>query len=129
MPLDANLDGNLTDRPSTTQGLVFFDGHRAQRLEVAADRKVSDYYVLGRDGLVGRNTARGDGLVNWDLALNKKLRFRDFRSVEFRAEVFNLLNRANFGIPVRTIGDPGFGSSVNTVTPARVVQFAIKLGF
>ncbi|PYV14691.1 MAG: hypothetical protein DMG07_11440, partial [Acidobacteria bacterium] len=129
VPLDANLDGNLTDRPSTTQGLVFFDGHRAQRLEVAADRKVSDYYVLGRDGLVGRNTARGDGLVNWDLALNKKLRFRDFRSVEFRAEVFNLLNRANFGIPVRTIGDPGFGSSVNTVTPARVVQFAIKLGF
>jgi hypothetical protein len=129
VPFDANLDGNLTDRPATLDGLVFHDAHGAQRISVAPGRKVSDFYVQGQDGRVGRNTARADGLVVWDLALSKTVRFRDGQSLEFRAESFNLLNRANFGIPVRTIGDPGFGSSVDVVTSPRIVQFAIKLGF
>lgn len=46
-----------------------------------------------------------------------------------RTEFFNLLNRANFGLPIRVIGAPGFGSAVETVTPARMIQFALKYGF
>ncbi|HEX6183132.1 MAG TPA: hypothetical protein VFZ44_04405 [Pyrinomonadaceae bacterium] len=46
-----------------------------------------------------------------------------------RTEVFNALNRANFGLPVRVIGAPGFGSSVETATPARMIQFVVKYQF
>ena len=129
VPFDANLDGNLTDRPSTTTGLIFFNGHGVRRVGIAPEHKAEDFFVMGRNGLVGRNTVRGDRLVNLDLALNKVFRFRDHQNLEFRTEIFNVVNRSNFGIPVRTIGNPGFGSSINTVTPARIIQFALRLNF
>ena len=47
----------------------------------------------------------------------------------FRAEFFNSLNRANFGLPVRVIGAPGFGSAVDTVTPARTIILVLKSAF
>ncbi|HET9533098.1 MAG TPA: hypothetical protein VFQ92_22270, partial [Blastocatellia bacterium] len=129
IPLDANLDGNLTDRPSTTDGLVFFEGHGRQRVALVPGRQVTDFISLGEDGAVGRNTVRGDGFVNWDVAFNKGFRFTESQELEFRAEFFNILNRANFGLPIRTIGNPGFGSAVETVTPARRIQFALKYIF
>ena len=39
----------------------------------------------------------------------------------FRTEIFNVFNGAYFGLPVRTIGNSGFGSSVNTLTPLLVL--------
>jgi hypothetical protein len=129
LPVDANLDGNLTDRPSTTDGLVFFTGHGRQKVAMAAGRDVMSFLVLGRDGSVGRNTARGDSFVNLDLALNKNFRFTESQKLEFRTEFFNALNRANFGLPIRTIGSPGFGSAVETVNPARIIQIALKYSF
>ena len=44
-------------------------------------------------------------------------------------DAFNFINRANYGIPVRFLEAPAFGQSVNTVTPARRIQFALKLNF
>jgi hypothetical protein len=129
VPFDANQDGILTDRPSSARGLAFYDEHGPKRVEMEPGRTAVDFFVPGQNGLVGRNTARGDGLIDWDLAVNRKIHFADARSFELRVEVFNVLNRANFGLPVRTIGDPGFGSSTNTVTPARIIQVALKLGF
>jgi hypothetical protein len=129
IPFDANLDGNLTDRPSTMNGLIFIQGHGPQILKIAPGRLLTDFYILNQNGTIGRNTLRGGGLVSWDIALSKKLRFVDARSAEFRFEAFNLLNRASFGLPVRTIGNPGFGSATNTVIPARILQLALKFSF
>ncbi|HWP44225.1 MAG TPA: carboxypeptidase-like regulatory domain-containing protein [Blastocatellia bacterium] len=129
LPIDANLDGNLTDRPSTTEGLTFFEGHGRQRVDLAPGRRAADFVVLGQNGFVGRNTVRGDSFINWDLALNKSFRFTESQELEFRAEFFNVLNRANFGLPIRTLGNPGFGSAVDTITPARRIQFALKYIF
>jgi hypothetical protein len=129
LPVDANLDGNLTDRPATTDGLVFFSGHGRQKVATAPDRDVSAFFTLGRNGFVGRNTARGDSFVNLDVALNKSFRFTESQKLEFRTEFFNALNRANFGLPIRTLGSPGFGSAVETVNPARILQFALKYSF
>ena len=129
VPFDANQDGNLTDRPSTMEGLVFVDRHARERVSVMQGRSVDDFFVVGRNGIVGRNSVGGDGLVNLDLAVSKRFWFDDARFVSFRVEFFNLFNRSNFGLPVRIIGNPGFGSSVNTVTPARIIQFALKVNF
>jgi carboxypeptidase family protein len=129
LPNDANLDGNLTDRPSTTDGLVFISGHGRQKVTTAAGKDVTDFFVLGRDGFVGRNTVRADSFVNWDVALSKRFALTERQSLNFRAEFFNALNRANFGTPIRTLGSPGFGSAVETVNPARIVQFGLKYSF
>ena len=141
LPFDANLDGNLSDRPANTDGLTFFDGHRRERIRLAEGRQFTDY--LNRmtvntpvgpqyfflNGATGRNTVRGDSFINLDLAFSKQFRFTEDQVLIFRTEVFNLLNRANFGLPIGTIGAPGFGSSVDTISPARMIQFALKYGF
>ena len=44
-------------------------------------------------------------------------------------EIFNVLYQANFGLLVGIIGDPGFGSSLNTITLARILQLARKFHF
>jgi hypothetical protein len=129
VPVDANFDGNLTDRPSTTNGLVFTGGHTRQRVSESAGSTLDSFFVLGQDGAVGRNTARGDGFVNLDLALVKMFRINERQKLNFRAEFFNALNRANFGLPIGVIGAPGFGSAVETANPARIIQFALKYSF
>jgi hypothetical protein len=129
LPNDANRDGNLTDRPATTDGLVFFDGHGRRRVAIANNRDIPNFFEPGRDGFVGRNTVRGDSFVNLDVALSKGFAIADNSRLDFRTEFFNALNRANFGIPVRTLGSPAFGSAVETANPARVVQFALKYSF
>jgi len=129
VPVDANLDGNLTDRPSTTKGLIFNDGHNRQRVSVAAGTPIDSFFVLGQDGAVGRNTVRGDSFVNLDLALVKMFRITEAQTLNFRAEFFNALNRANFGLPIGVVGAPGFGSAVETANPARLIQFALKYSF
>lgn len=129
VPFDANLDGNLTDRPSSTDGLIFHSGHRARRVELAPGSEASDFFSFGSDGAAARNSARGDGFISWDVSLAKKLSLTERQSIQFRAEFFNVMNRANFGLPVRVIGAPGFGSAVETAAPARVIQFALKYAF
>jgi hypothetical protein len=64
-----------------------------------------------------------------DLSVNKSFHFTEDRVLIFRTEFFNLLNRANFGLPIRVIGAPGFGSAVDTVSPGRIIQFAVKIRF
>jgi hypothetical protein len=129
LPTDANADGNLADRPDSVDGLRFVDRHGHQRVELT--RAATSFFIFNRDraGAVGRNTARGDGFVNLDLSLTKNFRVTERQSLVFRAEFFNALNRANFGLPIGTIGAPGFGTAVETVNPARLVQFALKYSF
>lgn len=142
VPFDANLDGNLTDRPLTTNGLTFVDEHGPVRVVQDPDEPIGSYVsylfqflpgnnlaLVGQNGAVGRNTVRADGFINWDIAINKGFRLGESQSLDFRTEVFNVLNRANFGIPIRTLFNPGFGRSVETSSPARVIQFALKYTF
>ena len=73
-----------------------------------------------------RNPVRGPHYRNLDMALIKPLLFGEGRSVEFRAEVFNLANTPPLGAPATVVGAAGFGS----ITPAgapRVIQFGAKL--
>jgi len=133
---DVNLDGNLTDRPNTTNGLTVTDS-RQQRLILnvaptsllATPTIASNGQVTPRDGAVGRNTFRAGRIINTDFTLIKNFRVKEGHDLVLRAEAFNLLNRAQFGIPVRILEASSFGRAVNTVLPARQVQFALKYVF
>jgi hypothetical protein len=96
-------------------------------------------------GDLGRNSIIGPGLFNVDFSMLKNNyipRISETFNVQFRAEMFNVLNRANFappGLNPNTGGgamqaifangqpNPQFGQIVATQTPARQIQFALKL--
>jgi hypothetical protein len=125
---DVNLDGNITDRLNTTSGIIV-TGDRQQPLRLATNNLASLRAAVGKDGAVGRNTFRACNYLDMNLAVIKSFRFSETRSLIFRTEVFNFINRANFGIPVRYLEAPGFGRATSTVTPGRRVQFQLKYSF
>ena len=78
-------------------------------------------------GNAGRNILTGPGLVTWDLGVDKEFRMNEKFGLQFRSEFFNLMNRANFGLPDANIGAAGAGTITTVVTNARQVQFALRL--
>ena len=83
-------------------------------------------------GNLGRDTLTGPGLATWDFSVMKDTRIHERWDLQFRAELFNLLNRANFNTPNLIVFTPsglsGTASAVNsTSTTARQVQFGLKM--
>jgi len=86
----------------------------------------------GRFGTLGRNTFRGPGFRNADVALIKdtpigKRGAAELGTLQFRAEFFNLFNFVNFGLPASTVTGPGFGMINHTAGTSRQIQFSLKL--
>src|SRR6185369_5711600 len=73
-------------------------------------------------GTASRNPVRGPHYRNADVALIKRISFRETRNLEFRTEVFNLTNTPPLGAPNTVVGAPGFGSITSAGDP-RVIQF------
>ena len=88
-------------------------------------------------GSLGRNVVIGPGFNNTDLSLIKRTKLGEHQMIEFRWEVFDVLNHANFGQPGRTaqVGSTTFGVITNTRFPtgdsgsSRQMQFALKYKF
>jgi hypothetical protein len=88
-------------------------------------------------GSLGRNTITGPGFSNTDFSLLKNTKITESLRVQFRAELFDIFNHANFGQPGRVaqVGSTTFGVITNTRFPtgdsgsSRQVQFALKLIF
>jgi len=80
-------------------------------------------------GNAGRNVAFGPGLGNLDMSLQRNFPMGEQRRVEFRWEVFNVLNTPHFDIPGRIAFSPNFGRIFSTAEPARQMQFGLKLVF
>jgi len=96
-------------------------------------------------GNAGRNILAGPGLVNLDFSLfknNPVRRISETFNVQFRAEIFNILNHANFALPIvpdnidifdetgAPLNPPDNGTAgvlTSTTTPSRQIQFAIKV--
>jgi len=82
-------------------------------------------------GTLGRNTFRGPALYDFDFALIKDTawevgRSRKSMNLQFRAELFNLFNIVNFGLPSNILAGSGFGIISRTATNSRQVQFSLK---
>jgi hypothetical protein len=88
-------------------------------------------------GSLGRNVVIGPRFNNTDFSLIKRTKLSENQLIEFRAEVFDLFNHANFGQPGRTaqVGSTAFGVITNTRFPtgdsgsSRQIQFALKYKF
>ena len=92
----------------------------------------------GTFGNTGRGDVEGPDLRMVDLAFSKDGRLSSSSRLEFRLEIFNLLNRANFGVPNLTAfagaadGEAplgSFGRIRNTTTSARQVQLGVRIRY
>jgi hypothetical protein len=84
-----------------------------------------DAYTFGS---APRNSVRGPGYANLDLAVAKSWRVRGVAELEVRWEIFNVFNRANFDLPNRFFGSPNFGR-IFSARSAREMQFGLRLAF
>jgi hypothetical protein len=79
-------------------------------------------------GNSGRSTVLGPGFSTVDTTIQKDLDLGSNRRLEFRWEIYNLLNTVNFDIPNRIAFTPNFGR-IFSAQPARQMQFGVKLLF
>jgi outer membrane receptor protein involved in Fe transport len=124
-------DSNHPD-PCTPSSTVF-----PSNQQVVANPSLATY------GTLGRNSLRGPGYVNFDLAFSKTTAISERVNIEFRAEFFNLFNHANFLNPGvvnegdgvtfnaatgNNINSSQFGQITSTYDP-RIIQLALRLSF
>jgi hypothetical protein len=83
---------------------------------------------FGSFGNAGRNILIGPGLQTVNVALLKDTILSEGKALQFRAEVFNALNHANFNLPDNFYGSPTFGKIQSAGAPRRI-QFGVKLLF
>jgi hypothetical protein len=80
-------------------------------------------------GNAGRDTIPGPGNNIFDLSLHRLLKLGESRTIEFRAESFNVFNHPNWGIP---LNNPDFGpffGRIHTTGAPRRMQFALRYDF
>jgi hypothetical protein len=153
-------------RPDVVQGQPFwlygsqYPGGKAINPNAFADPPGNPLtQTAARNGNLGRNALRGFGLTQWDFAVHRDFsmaKLRESMKLQFRAEMFNVLNHPNFGAPNADFaasnslfypgGYPGFGLASQTLAQSlnsyyqglnplfqtggpRSIQLALKLFF
>jgi hypothetical protein len=79
-------------------------------------------------GNQGTNILRAAGKVLVDCSILRNFSLGESRRLQFRAELFNVLNHTNFGLPGHTFGGPGFGI-VSSADPGRRIQLGLRFVF
>ncbi len=90
--------------------------------------------ATGTYGNVGRDTLYGPGIAELDFSALKNIRVTERVRLQFRAELFNILNHANFATPNTVVftsatsgPSPTAGVITSTSTTSRQIQFGLKL--
>jgi hypothetical protein len=126
----SGVDNSLTGQGLDTADLVGTPGYTSgSRGERIAKWFATDAFAVnapGTFGNVGINTMRGPGLWYFDLGAFKNFAVGEQRSVQFRAQFFNLFNNANFGLPNSTVNNSLFGRIISTVGNPRQIEFGLK---
>ena len=131
--ITSNRDNSLSsigrDRANVLGNPVLSAGRpRGELINKFFDISVFSPNLQGTFGNSGRNALIGPGYADTDLGLFKNFQIRESHQIQFRAEIFNLFNRPNFGNPVNGLTSSDFGR-ILFANDARIVQFALKYKF
>lgn len=132
----ASVTANL---PTFLGGVAFRPNISGPVLAPEGSRTIDNYFNIPNIsipslnqpfGNAGRNIARSDAFYQFDFGLQKNfaLPVTEATRLEFRAEFFNLFNKTNFGAANSDRSSSGFGQ-IRSASPARQIQFALKLSF
>ena len=110
-----NLVGNSNNGPRAVS--AWLNTRAFQRLDPVLN--------AGQFGTEGRNVNIGPAYADWDFGALKNFKVAESKQLQFRAEMFNILNRTNFRLPDSDISSPTFNHILAAEAP-RQIQFALK---
>ena len=103
-----------TDRPNVASRSFYPSKQTPQEWVSSSAFSIPTQFTFGN---AGRNILTGPGSGSTDFSLLRNFRISESAKVQFRGEMFNIFNRANFDIPQRTLNAASFGQIFNTVQP------------
>jgi hypothetical protein len=119
---DSFINGASTEiRPDIVPGQPFylygpqFPGGKALNPAAFTPPPTGASRLPTRQGDLGRNALRGFGAAQWDFAVHRDFPIRESMKLQFRAEMFNVLNHPNFGPPSPFLDRPNFGIASETL--------------
>jgi hypothetical protein len=126
---DSNLNGTNNDRPDLI-GNPQLSGYRSQSQMLAEYFNPAAFVQAptGANGTAGRNILFGPGAMNWDMSLFRDFPIHEQHQIQFRAEFFNIFNKANFSNPVSVLTNKNVGE-ILSAGPGRIIQFALRYSF
>jgi outer membrane receptor protein involved in Fe transport len=119
----------------TTDGVTFVDFNSSFGFDPAtgnftATKSDFRYYVFfGHNGNIGRNTFISPGFQNWNLSVQRTVKFKERYAFMIRGEFYNAFNHPNLGIPTLNFASSFFDNTAATITGARTVVLWGKFSF
>jgi Carboxypeptidase regulatory-like domain len=129
-PFTAVLNGdfsntlNRNDRPN----LVGDPNSGPKTVEQWFNKAAFQRQATGSFGTAGRNIIIGPGFQNFDFALSRNFNVTERFRIQFRTELFNAFNHANFNYPAAIENAENFGRIASALDP-RQIQFGLKIIF
>jgi hypothetical protein len=133
-PFTANLDSDIANigarsisqRPNVI-GNPYDGAHSLTGLWVnPAAFTIPAQYTFGD---LGRNTLIGPGFYQFDFGGFKNFMFTERIGMQFRAEIFNITNRVNYGNPNSDLSSSSFGRITGLSGAPLEAQFGLKIAF
>jgi hypothetical protein len=121
-PFDLNYPGSPQDRPDVTGPVSVRIDHATGQGLVSGNFSTPPVNGAGdytRPGNLGRNALFGPGFHDWDTGMMKDFTMRERYKLEFRADVFNLLNHPQFQ-------NGSFQQNLSTATPVNGITTTIN---
>jgi hypothetical protein len=123
-----NIGGERRARPNLVGDPVLSDSQRTLQRWFNTDAFAAFSPSPQAFGTAGVGIMRGPGTINFDFTLGKSFYLTERRYFQFRTELFNAFNRANFGPPNIARDSSGFGQILSAAN-ARIIQFGLKFYF
>lgn len=117
----------LLDVPNFTRGKLLMQTN-PRKGGTYFNTALFTHEALGQFGNSSRRFFGGPGLSDFDMAIAKTVPFTESKSLEFRAEFFNIFNHAQFQTPSGEINSSTFGVVTGAEDP-RIGQVAVKFHF
>src|SRR2546422_342306 len=94
-------------RPNRVPGVNLYMDHKS--VDGWLNPKAFAVPPLGTMGNMSRNSVQAPGMIQLDLSLSRTFRIVEGKAIQLRAEVFNLPNRLNAGLPIAALNSGTFG--------------------
>lgn len=127
-PFTVGADGGTLNAPGNgqTADQVKDTVNRVGSLDEFYDRTAFARVTDVRFGTVGRNTLRGPGAVNIDMALFRDFPIGERLKLQFRAESFNFTNTPHFTNPASSVNAANFMRITSAQPDQRTFRFGLR---
>jgi hypothetical protein len=131
-PITVTANDNSLQNPrgSARPNLIGNPKPASQTIDNWFNKDAFQAQALGTFGSAGVGIVRAPGYSNWDFGLGKKFNVTESHYLDFRAEFFNFTNHPSFNPPGSSFSAQNtFGIITSTISPPRIIEFALKYVF